>query len=95
MDTRATVRVALGHFIFVYIDPYMDGNGRTGRFLKNAMLASGGFLWTIVPLEKRNAYRVALEEASTNQDIEPFTKFLGSLVQAALEGKAEPPIPSG
>jgi len=36
----------LGHFIFVYIHPYMDGNGRVGRFLMNAMMASGGYLWT-------------------------------------------------
>ena len=58
------------------------------------MLASGGYAWTIVPLEKRIDYMAALEEASTNQNIEPFTKFLGSLVQSALDGKAEPSIPS-
>lgn len=92
-EENAAVRVVLGHFIFVYIHPYMDGNGRTGRFLMNAMLASGGYPWTIVPLEKRNDYMAALEEASTNQNIEPFTKFLGALVQASLGGKAEPSIP--
>ena len=27
------VHVVLGHFIFVYIHPFMGGNGRTGRFL--------------------------------------------------------------
>jgi hypothetical protein len=92
-EENAAVRVVLGHFIFVYIHPYMDGNGRTGRFLMNAMLASGGYPWTIVPLEKRNDYMAALEEASVNQNIKPFAKFLGSLVQAALEGKEEPPLP--
>jgi len=25
------VRVVLGHFVFVYMHPYMDGNGRMGR----------------------------------------------------------------
>ncbi len=25
----------------------MDGNGRTGRFLMNVMLASGGYKWLI------------------------------------------------
>ena len=55
------------------------GNGRTGRFLMNAMLASGGYPWTVVPLEKRNDCMAALEEASTNQNIAPFTKFLGHL----------------
>jgi len=27
------VRAVLGHFFFVYIHPYMDGNERIGRFL--------------------------------------------------------------
>jgi Fic family protein len=92
-EENAAVRVVLGHFIFVYIHPYMDGNGRIGRFLMNVLLASGGYPWTIVPLEKRNDYMAALEEASTNQNIEPFAKFLGALVQDALDGQAEPSIP--
>lgn len=93
-EENAAVRVVLGHFMFVYIHPYMDGNGRTGRFLMNAMLASGGYPWTIIPLEQRNDYMAALEDASTNHNIEPFTKFLGALIQAALDGKAQPSIPS-
>jgi len=40
-ETHPAVRVVLGHFLFVYIHPYMDGNGRIGRFLMNVMLASG------------------------------------------------------
>ena len=31
-ETEAAVRVVLGHFFFVYIHPYMDGNGRIGVF---------------------------------------------------------------
>jgi Fic family protein len=69
----------LGHFIFVYIHPYIDGNGRMGRFLMNTMLAAGGYPWIIIPVERRNEYMNALELASVNQDIIPFTKFLASL----------------
>ncbi len=29
-ETEASVRIVPGHFIFVYIHPYMDGNGRMG-----------------------------------------------------------------
>jgi fido (protein-threonine AMPylation protein) len=50
---KCSVRVVLGHFIFVYIHPCMDGNGRMGRLLMNVMLAGGGYPWTVVPLEKR------------------------------------------
>ena len=42
-EPHPAVRVVLGHFIFVYIHPYVDGNGRVGRFLMNTMMASGGF----------------------------------------------------
>ena len=82
-EVEPAVRAVLGHFIFVYIHPYMDGNGRIGRFLMNTMMASGGYPWTIVPVEKRTEYMTALESASVDQDIAPFTRFLASLVDPA------------
>ncbi len=79
-EDHPAVRVVLGHFIFVYIHPYIDGNGRTGRFLMNVMLASGGYSWTVVPVEQRDDYMAALESASVEQNIVPFAKFLAALV---------------
>jgi hypothetical protein len=80
-EEHAAVRTVLGHWIFVYIHPYMDGNGRMGRFLMNAMLASGGYPWTVVPVERRKEYMAALESASVKSDIKPFARFLADLVQ--------------
>jgi len=79
-EDNAAVRVVLGHFLFVYIHPYFDGNGRMGRFIMNLMMASGGYPWTVVPVEKRENYMQALEAASVHQNIVPFTKFLASLL---------------
>ena len=93
-ETEPSVRVVLGHFIFVYIHPYMDGNGRMGRFLMNVMLASGGYPWTVVPLEQRDIYMAALEDASVGQNIVPFSRFLARLVKAGLEGKVVSRLPS-
>ena len=73
-------RAVLEHFISVYIQPYLDGDGRIGRFLMNVMLASGGFPWTVIPLEKRNDYMSALEKASVEQNINDFAKFIANLV---------------
>ena len=74
------VRVVLGHFLFVYIHPYPDGNGRVGRFLMNLMLTAAGYPWTVVPVDRRDTYMAALEAASVGQDIGPFTDFLAGLV---------------
>lgn len=93
-ETDPAVRVVLGHFVFVYIHPYFDGNGRMGRFLMNSMLASGGYPWTVIPVEQRNAYMAALEEASVGQNIAPFADFLSRLVDDGLKGKSVPEIPS-
>lgn len=92
-ETNPAVRVVLGHFIFVYIHPYMDGNGRMGRFLMNLMLASGGYPWTVIPVESRSKYMAVLEEASVHENITPFTRFLGELVEAGMEGAPLPPVP--
>jgi Fic family protein len=87
------VRVVLGHFIFVYIHPYKDGNGRVGRFLMNTMMASGGYPWTVIPVGERSAYVDALEKASVGEDIVPFAAFIAGLVRKGLAGEPLPTVP--
>ena len=70
------VRIVLGHFIFVFIHPFLDGNGRIARFLMNVMMAAAGQPWTIIKIEQRRAYMNALEAASVQGDIRPFAAFL-------------------
>ncbi len=79
-EPEPAVRVVMGHFMFVYIHPYFDGNGRMGRFLMNVMMASGAYPWTVVPLERRTEYMAALEQTSVMQDIAPFASLISSLV---------------
>ncbi len=75
-EPHAGVRAVLGHFIFVFIHPYMDGNGRIGRFLMNTMLASGGYQWTVIRLVRRSQYMEALEEASAGGRIAALARFI-------------------
>jgi len=75
-EPSASVRAVMGHWLFGYIHPFHDGNGRTARLLMNAMLASGGYSWTVILVEHRDAYLDALERASVDHDIGPFADFL-------------------
>jgi hypothetical protein len=90
-ESEPSVRAVLGHFVFVYIHPYMDGNGRLGRFLMNLMLVSAGYTWTVVPVQERNEYMMALEQASSFANIEPFAHFIAGLAQAQSEAPLPPP----
>jgi hypothetical protein len=78
------VRAVLGHWLFGYLHPYPDGNGRIARFLMNAMLASGGYPWTVVRVEDRTAYLAALDRASIEADIAPFAEFIAERVRWSL-----------
>lgn len=93
-ETDPAVRAVLGHFVFVYIHPYMDGNGRMGRFLMNLMLASGGYPWTVIPVGIHKTYMDALENSSVGEDIVPFTAFLAGLVERVLAGEPLPEVPN-
>ncbi len=70
------VRAVLGHYFFVYIHPYMDGNGRVARFLMNFLLASSHYPWTIIRVSERSRYMSALDFVATDTDIRPFAKFI-------------------
>jgi len=80
-EKEVSARIILGHFFFVTIHPYMDGNGRMGRFLMNVMFAQGGYPWTIVPVTKRSQYMKSLETASVKQDINSFCDFIAGLLE--------------
>jgi Fic family protein len=84
-ETEPSVRAVLGHWLFGYIHPYPDGNGRMARFLMNVMLASGGYPWTVIRMRDRRAYLATLDRASIDVDIKPFTTLLSQRVRWALE----------
>ena len=80
-EPHPALRVVAGHWLFGYIHPHRDGNGRIARFLMNAMLASGGYPWTVIRVEDREKYLAALESTSVDQDFEPFAEFLAQKVR--------------
>jgi fido (protein-threonine AMPylation protein) len=88
-EENSGVRAVLGHWLFGYIHPFPDGNGRMARFVMNAMLASGGYPWTVIRVEDRDAYLAALDRASINADIAPFTNFIADRVRWSMKEAAQ------
>ena len=88
-ETSAAVRAVLGHYLFVFIHPYMDGNGRMARFLMNVMFASGDFPWTIIETSKRKTYMNALKTADTKRNLKPLAKFICEVILHNKNVKAD------
>jgi Fic family protein len=90
-------RAVLGHWLFGFIHPFGDGNGRTARLAMNVLLAGGGYRWTVVRVEDRADTLGSLETASVERDIRPFARFVAERVRWSLDNRpgGEPPRPSG
>lgn len=84
-EPEAAVRAVLGHWLFGYVHPFADGNGRVARFVMNALLAAGGYPWTIIRVEERERYFAALEAASVGGDVRPFARFVADQMTRTLE----------
>jgi fido (protein-threonine AMPylation protein) len=75
-EPAPAVRAVLGHWLIGYVHPFPDGNGRIARFVMNALLASGGYPWTVIRVDDRSQYLAALEAASVANDLRPFATFV-------------------
>ncbi len=87
------LKIALIHYQFETIHPFLDGNGRTGRLLITLYLVSKGILKRPILylsdyLEKhRNSYYSTLMKARLENDIEGWLKFfLKGVVETAENG---------
>lgn len=81
-ELHPAVRAILGHFFLGFIHPYSDGNGRMSRFIMNVMLATGGYSWTVIPVEMRNDYMESLEKASIESNIANFARLIARLLDS-------------
>jgi len=70
---------ALAHKDFVFIHPFVDGNGRVSRLLMNLILLQDGYNIAIIPPVLRSEYVQALEKAHT--DDKDFTDLIARMVR--------------
>ncbi len=75
-EPHPAVRAILGHYIFVYIHPYIDGNGRLARLIMNALFVAGGYPWTIIRVKNRAKYMQALASVDQEKYISQLAQFI-------------------
>lgn len=66
------------HKRFVFIHPFIDGNGRLARLVMNAALIQDGYMLAVIPPVLRQEYINLLERAHT--DDKPFTAFIAERI---------------
>ena len=71
----------ISHNDLVKIHPFIDGNGRTARFLMNYILLCSGYKWVTIRNDHRDEYFETLEQAQTKGEIIPFAKFIINLIE--------------
>lgn len=62
------------HQEFVYIHPFVDGNGRVARLLMNMALLQDGYPIVVIPPICRSEYITALEKGHENENV--FIQFI-------------------
>jgi Fic family protein len=82
-DLHAIELAAIAHYKFVYIHPFIDGNGRTGRLLMNLILMRSGFPPVIIKKSERFIYYSHLDQANDG-DVRPFIRFIAKCTERTL-----------
>lgn len=90
-DLHVLVRMAVGHYQFETLHPFIDGNGRIGRLIAILMLLEDGML--SVPIlnispyleQRRTEYQDRLREVSATGDFDQWVAFFAEGVRVQAE----------
>lgn len=94
-DVPVLVRIALVHYQFEMIHPFIDGNGRIGRILTMLMLLEAGQIpAAILPLsdvlrERAAGYYASIERVEFEGDYEGRVHFFLMVIRVAAERATE------
>ncbi len=80
LKEHPVVAAAKAHLEFVFIHPFVDGNGRVARLLMNLLLIQGGYNIALISPVRRAEYISSIETAHTN-DADFINLVCSSLVE--------------
>ena len=84
------IKSSVFHYEFEFIHPFMDGNGRMGRFWQSRLLSEWNPVFAHLPVENmiwenQSAYYKAIQDSTDANDSGIFVDFMLAIILEALK----------
>lgn len=91
-EAPSIYKILASHYMFEYIHPFYDGNGRVGRYILAKLLNDNldsftALTFSYVVNHNKNKYYKAFQEASDYFNKGEITNFIDEMMQLLIEGQ--------